>query len=417
MARNGATSVAPRLRRLNLDRQGLLKRTPFGRGTAAVRRAIETLGYVQIDTISVVNRAHDHVLRSRVPGYQPDMLARLLADGSVFEYWAHAAAYLPMADYRFARPHMNAMRNGSARWIRCRDQRLMARVLDRVRAEGPLQARDFEAPAGRGSAGWWDWKPAKHALEQLFMQGDLMVLRRDGFQKVYDLAERVLPGSVVTAEPDLDQWAAHLVERHVAAHGFASARACAYQRFTPGLQDAVARHLAELDRQGRLVALDPGQTGMARERLYADPRGLEGRAPPAPSRVLCLSPFDNAVILRDRAKRLFGFDYQLECYVPEGKRRFGYFCLPLLYRDRFVGRADCKAHRGDGRLEVRSLHLEHPHWLPRERGRAAAAIAAGLAQLARDNACTNVDLGRVLPRDWRVPLGQAVRDATGRETQ
>lgn len=407
MPDNGAT-VARRLRRLSLERQGLLKQAPFGRGIGGARRAIQTLGYVQLDTISVVDRAHDHVLRSRVPGYRPEHLNRLQADGSIFEYWAHAAAYLPMSDYRFARPHMNAMRSGQARWIRSRDQRLMNRVLDRVRRDGPLQARDFDAPPGRGNAGWWDWKPAKQALEQLFMQGDLMVVRRDRFQKVYDLAERVLPRSAETTEPTLEEWAAHLVERHLDAHGFASARSCTYLRQRAGLQDAVAARLDAAAREGALVAIDAAHSGTGRDRLYADPESLERRAPPAPQRARLLSPFDNSLILRDRTRALFGFDYQLECYVPEAKRRFGYFCLPLLYGDRFVGRADCKAHRSEGRFEVRQLHIEHPGWLPRDRGLAAAALAAGIAERAADNGCQAVELTAVSPRDWHAPLRQAV---------
>ncbi len=401
--------MSRRLRRLALDRQGLLKQAPFGRGLGGARRAIEALGYVQIDTISVADRAHDHVLRSRVPGYRPEFLNRLLADGSVFEYWAHAAAYLPLSDYRFARPHMNAMRDGRTRWIRSRDQKLMRRVLDRIRSDGPLQARDFEAPPGRRNAAWWDWKPAKQALEQLFMQGDLMVVRRDGFQKVYELAERVLPSHVDTREPTLAECAAHLVQRHVRAHGFATARACAYGRNRPGLQEAVAGQLAAAHHQGQLTAIDPAHSGTPRDCLYADPAGLQGRAPTAPQRSRLLSPFDNALIQRDRTRALFGFDYQLECYVPEARRRFGYFCLPLLYGDRFVGRADCKAHRSEGRFEVRHLHIEHPDWLPRDRQRAAAVIAAGIAERAAGNGCQVTELGAVQPRDWQAPLVQAVR--------
>ena len=168
-------------RRLFLHRQGLLRRYPFGRGGQAVARAIERLGWVQIDTISVVERAHHHVLRSRVAGYRPGWLDDLQhKDRAVFEYWSHAAAYLPMRDYRFALPRMEAMRNRTERWIRSRDDKLMAEVLTRVEAEGPLMARQFESSES-GESGWCNWKPAKRALEQLFMQGDR------------DAAARVLP--------------------------------------------------------------------------------------------------------------------------------------------------------------------------------------------------------------------------------
>lgn len=415
MPRRGATAreavrpadLAHRLRRAVLDRQGLLKRAPFGRGLSGARRAIERLGYVQIDTISVVNRAHDHVLAARVPGYQTDTLDRLQARGSIFEYWAHAAAYLPMRDYRFALPRMQDMRAKRDRWVRSRDEALMRRVLDRVRLDGPLQTRDFEAPDHNGD-GWWDWKPAKRALEQLFMQGDLMVAGRAGFQKVYDVPERVLPADVDTRPPSLEEYAAHLVERHLTAYGFASVRACAYQRQTPGLRDALQAVLARRLDDGTVVAFDV--TGPER-RLFVDPEALEGRAPPAPERARLLSPFDNAVILRDRGQRLFGFDYQLECYVPESRRRFGYFCLPLLYRDRFVGRMDCKANRKEARLEVKRAFIEHDQWLHRDAARACAAVAASVAELADQTGCATVDLGEVAPGDWRAPLSAAIEAA------
>ncbi|MEQ8859390.1 MAG: crosslink repair DNA glycosylase YcaQ family protein [Pseudomonadales bacterium] len=419
MARAGATRtasriasrVASRLGRLALHRQGLLQRAPFGRGLAGARRAIEQLGYVQIDTISVVSRAHDHVLQARVPGYRPDMLDRLQADGHVFEYWAHAAAYLPLRDYRFARPHMDAMRARQTRWVRSRDGRLMRRVLDRVRAEGPLQTRDFEAPAGRRSSGWWDWKPAKHALEQLFMQGDLMVVGRAGFQKIYDLPERVLPAEVDTSAPSLDDYARHLIERQSAAMGFATARACVYQRQTPGLREAVADALEAERAQGRLTAVSLPTPGGREETAYADPAALEGRAPPAQGRARVLSPFDNVMIRRQLARSLFGFDYQLECYVPAARRRFGYFCLPVLYRDHFVGRVDCKAHRRERRLEIIRLTVEHPERLPRDPAPACDAIAVALAELASHNACCDLDLHQVAPTHLHDPMVRAVHHA------
>lgn len=410
MAPPGATAdQVALLRRVCLDRQGLLKRAPFGTGLSGTRRAIERLGYVQIDTISVVSRAHDHVLQVRVPGYSPQLLDRLQASGNVFEYWAHAAAYLPMGDYRFALPQMRDMRERRVRWIRSRDDALMARVLERVRQEGPLQTRDFEAPA-RSNTGWWDWKPAKRALEQLFMQGDLMVAARSGFQKVYDLRERVLPVWVDTREPSLEEYAAHLVDTHVGAHGFASVRACSYQRHTPGLKEAVKLVLEHRHDRGSLIRLD---LEAPERHVYADPEALERRAPPAPARARLLSPFDNTIILRHRGQSLFGFDYQLECYVPGGKRRFGYFCLPVLYRDRFIGRVDCKAHRGEGRLDVKRVFIEHEQWLGKDPETAFVAVADALVELAGHTGCGAVQLLAVEPRRWQQPMIRALAATSG----
>src|SRR3954447_1140087 len=187
-----ATSTRNKLRRIALDAQGLLRAAPFGRGVDATHRALEQIGYVQIDTISIVERAHHHTLWNRVPNYRPSHLDKLVSERRAFEYWFHAAAYLPMRDYRFALPRMHALKNGERHWFANRDLKLMKAILDRVRAEGPMMARDFETPKGRAQ-GWWNWKPAKRALEQLYMQGDLMISGREGFQKIYDLPERVLP--------------------------------------------------------------------------------------------------------------------------------------------------------------------------------------------------------------------------------
>ena len=157
-------SLIPRLRRIALDCQGLLRTEAFGRGRAATLRAIEQLGYIQIDTISVVERAHHHVLWSRVPNYRADFLDRLMQDRQIFEYWFHAAAWLPMRDYRYALPRMEQM-NGDRSWFPSSDPKLLRDILRRIETEGPQRARDFEDTRRSGS-GWWDWKPAKQALEQ-----------------------------------------------------------------------------------------------------------------------------------------------------------------------------------------------------------------------------------------------------------
>ena len=345
-------SLAAKLRRIALDKQGLLRSDPFGRGKGAVRRAIESLGYVQIDTISVVARAHHHVLWSRVANYRPAMLDRLVRERGIFEYWFHAAAWLPMRDYRFALPRMRQL-NGERNWFESSDPRLRREILQRIESEGALRARDFVDPEHR-SDGWWEWKPAKQALEQLFMQGEVMVSRRDGFQKVYDLPERVLPEWVDTSLPSPDEYAAYLVDTTLAAHGFATLKSMTYLRKGRDLRERVKGVVDERVDAGRLSCIDPGN-GMS---VYIDPESLESRAPRSHARVRLLSPFDNAVIQRQRTRELFDYDYQIECYLPADKRQFGYFCLPILYRDRFVGRADCKAHRDRSSLEIRSLHIE-----------------------------------------------------------
>lgn len=357
------------LRALALASQGLPDRRAFSAGEDAVANAINHLGHLQIDTISVVSRAHHHTLWNRVADYEPYLLDTAIADRTVFEYWAHAAAYLPMRDYRFAQVRMRDMREGKTRWVRSTDTRLMRRVLKRIKTEGPLRSRDFEAKS-KASRGWWDWKPTKHALEQLFMQGDLMITSRQGFQKRYDLRERVLPEDVDTRFPSRHEYADYLVSTQLRSYGATTEPSFTYQLRGRELRTAVADVLAERVREGTVdvceiagqrwyidvTALGTSAQNYASKSVAGSQRATAGKA--ASQRACLLSPFDNLIIQRDRLRALFDFNYVLECYVPEGKRQFGYFTLPVLLGDRFVGRMDCKAHRKTRVFEVKRLFWE-----------------------------------------------------------
>ncbi len=397
--------TSPRaLRRIALAHQGLIGRRRLGRGLDGVRKTLYRLGYVQIDTISVVARAHHHTFWSRVNGYRDEHVNRLIRRGEAFEYWSHAAAYLPMRDYRFSLPAMRAFRNGEERWMRSREPKVMRTVRDRIRDEGPLRARDF-VDSPRGSPGWWDWKPAKGALEQLFMQGDLMCVRRDGFEKVYDLAERTLPGDAVTSEPSVEEHAAHFIDTTLRAHGVAARRTFTYgiclgKRNAP-TRAAVKALLTERVRNGSLATAEAADGKL----FYGLPETLAEHPRKPPPVVRILSPFDNSIIQRDRGLGLFEFDFQLECYVTEAKRRWGYFCLPLLFGDTFVGRMDCKAHRASGVFEIRHLHLEKPA------GEAFdAAFSAAVRDYAEYNGCARVEVSRVSPAGERPRIVRALAD-------
>ena len=364
-----------------------------------MEKALCQIGHVQIDTISVVARAHHHILYNRVGRYDESLLNRLVQARRAFEYWSHAACYLPMRDYRFALPMMRGVVNGEwGWWHHNRDRRLRASVLDRIRDEGPLFARDFDDPRPN-RAGWWDRKPAKRALEQLFMEGELVSIERRGFQKRYELAERFLPSSVDTREPSVEEYADHLIDSTMRAHGFATLRTINYLRRDPEVRAMVRQRISEQVRAG---VLDTGRTGDG-EPVYAGP-GAFARPPKrlAPL-VRILSPFDNVVIQRRRAAEVFDFDYTIECYVPAAKRRFGYFALPLVYRDRFVGRMDCKAHRSSGRFEIKALFLEGGEFdaSPEE---FLSAFRQSVVDYAAFTGCTDVEVGRVLPRSWLQPV-------------
>jgi uncharacterized protein YcaQ len=344
-----------RLRRIALDAQGLLQAKSFGIGLMGAREAINHLGYVQLDTISVVERAHSHVFNSRVPKFKPDMINQMLHDKDIFEYWSHAVSILPIKDFRFSLPYKKAIKNGQVHWYKNPDKKLMKNLLDRIKSEGPLRARDIETKLNaKKKAGWWDWKPAKKALEQLYMQGDLMVNRREGFQKTYDLTERVLPPFINTKVPSSDEFAKHLLEQHLRCHGFVSLKGITYLRKNSNLRIAVKTLVNE-----RLAERTLEQIQLKNGSVFLSEVGLfERRLPRMNNRMLILSPFDNSVIQRDRLRSIFQFDYQIECYLPESKRQYGYFCLPILHRGEFVGRMDAKAHRKSKHLELKALYFE-----------------------------------------------------------
>lgn len=379
-----------RLRRFALDSQGLLQSQPFGQGIAGARNAIDHIGYVQIDTISVVERAHHHVFYSRVPKFKPAMTNQMLLDGDIFEYWTHAAAFLPIADFRFSLPYKHAIKSGQTHWYRNPDRKLMGELLARIRSDGPIRSQDLESNTSKRE-GWWDWKPAKKALEQMYMEGDLMVCDREGFQKTYDLTERVLPSHVDTHMPSMDEFAVHIVDQQLRCHGIASLKGLTYQRRNSELRKTVKSLVLERLSQGLLeqMQLPSGEV------FILETGALDKRLPRLSNRMLILSPFDNSVIQRERLRSLFQYDYQIECYVPAAKRQYGYFCLPLLYRGEFIGRMDCKVHRKDRHLEIKSLYME-PYDFDDEF--VITAFGEAMTKFCKFQQCDSVLLTRAHPK-------------------
>ena len=343
-------------RQLALAGHGLADGTQPPHGRQVVADVVARLGYVQIDTIAVVERAHHHTIWSRFGAYRPEMLDTLLAkDRQVFEYWHHAACYLPMHDYRYSLAQMRAHRQ-SARmreWFG-ENAGLVDHVLGRIREEGGLRSADFEAPPDHVRGGWWSRKPAKLALEMLFTRGDLMISAREGFQRRYDLRERVLPACVDQSEPDHAEIGRHLVRQNLRRMGLLQPR-----DFTlPRLHRVDAtRALEALVKAGEVL---PVQVEGQDQPYYH----LADALPPQPASddtAHLLSPFDPLVIQRAWLRRLFGFDYSLECYLPAAKRVYGYYSLPILWRQRFVGRVDAKADRKAGLFMLRHLVLDEPY--------------------------------------------------------
>lgn len=373
----------------------------MGTGLSGVQKALEQIGYAQIDTISVVARAHHHVLWNRVARYEEDMLNRLVKQRRAFEYWVHAAAYLPMRDFRFALPMMRAIAGGEM-WVRRTDGKLRERVLHRIRDEGPLFVRDFDDPRASRS-GWWDWKPAKRALEELFMEGVLTSIERQGFQKRYELIERFLPADVDTRQPSPEEYADHAIDLSLRAHGFATARTMAYLCRDARLRKAVRERVAERAAEGNLEK----RPGPGRDAVFALPGTFDRALAPPPARVRLLSPFDNTVIQRHRCAEVFDFDYTIECYVPEAKRQYGYYVLPVVFGDQFVARLDAKAHRREGRFEIKALFMQEAVEAEVSDD-FAPALAAEVGSYARFSGCDELTIGDVTPKRWREPIAKAL---------
>lgn len=326
-------------------------------GKTSLLKLIEKLSYVQIDTISIVERSHHHIIWSRMKDYNRNLTDELLEkDKKIFEYWAHAAAYLPMKDYRFSLIRKRNYKKKYKDWSSY-NKKLIKRILDRIKSDGPMQSRDFEDNR-RKSTGWWDWKPSKDALEYLFHSGDLMVCKRSGFQKVYDLTERVLPENVNTVYPKEKIFYIHLILNSLYANGFASESEIMHLRKYD--RKLFTQLIKELLEDGKVIEMNiagPDNTVyLAKPEIIGDEK-----IDSVDNKIHILSPFDNLLINRKKLLKIFDFDFQLECYLPKHKRKYGYFCLPILYKNNFIGRIDLKADRNIKTLLIHNLHFENSH--------------------------------------------------------
>lgn len=349
-------------RALHLAAQGLL--TPPRRKATKddVLDTIRRMAQLQIDTIHVVARSPYLVLFSRLGDFSPQWLDEHLAEARLFEYWSHEACFLPVEQFGLMRYKMlDPSGMGwkyAAEWhAQNRDE--IERLLARIRDEGPVRSADFVREDGAKGNGWWDRKPEKRHLEVLFTTGDLMVSERRNFQRVYDVRERVLPGWDDTRDlPPRDAVLPALLDYTCRALGVVRADWVADYYRLPRRS-----YRAELERLADAGELIPVQIDDWNEPAYVH-RSLDALLPAAAADTLrstvttLLSPFDPVVWDRRRASTLFGFDYTIECYTPEHKRRYGYFCLPVLHRGRLVGRVDAKAHRTLGTFELKAVHVE-----------------------------------------------------------
>jgi uncharacterized protein len=390
-------------RRVALAAQGLAAPARTGpAGPATLRGVLERLGAIQIDSINVVARSHELVLVARAGAHDRAAFDRVVYRRRAgFEYWGHAASFLPMASYRLCLPRMRRLTEATRGWwvdVRQRNQHLYGPVLDRIRAEGPLAASAFRDPDGPRRGSWWDWAPAKHVLEDLFDCGTLLVHDRVNFERRYDLAERVLPPGVDTSEPTAAEAAVELTLLAARALGVATAADLAdYYRLSAAQTRAA---LAELVAAGLLQEV--AVQGWARPAYLLPGTRVPRRVVHPP---VLLSPFDSLIWSRERTERLFGFRYRLEVYVPAPKRVHGYYTMPVLMGSRLVARVDPKHDRQAGRLLLRGLHLE-PSADPVE---AVAATAAAAGRLAAHLGAERVEAGDAMPAALAASLRATLR--------
>jgi hypothetical protein len=391
-------------RRIALESQLLDGTKKLKPGKEGVTQVIEHLGYIQVDTISVIERAHHHILWTRVPSYRPEMLDELQAkDRKVFEYWGHAASYLPMADYRFYLLKTKTMLVENPRWQKWAgdNKKLLNHVLKRIQNEGPLGASDFADTRKKKRGTWWDWKPAKTALETLHLTGELMVTERRKFERIFDLPERVLPSGINTKMPTQDELSRFAIRRALQAYGIVN-----HREFVNHIHivknEMIRPTLADMLDSGEIIKVKVEDLN-TEYYTYAKTAEMTTEHSRNPDLLHILSPFDNLIIQRDRVNRLFDFDYQLECYKPPKQRIYGYFVLPILWGDEFIGRIDLKTDRANQQLIVRNLIIESNLKQVKE---VLLALGEKLKAMAAFNKVERVMVEQTKPRSLKTALNK-----------
>ncbi|MBB6250809.1 winged helix-turn-helix domain-containing protein [Nitrospirillum iridis] len=366
-----------RARQIWLSAQRLLEPAPFGAGPQAVAQATDHLGYVQIDTINVIERSHHHILYTRIPEYaRADLAGAQSADKSVFEYWAHALAYIPTADYRYFAPDMRRLREDPPPHYAAIDRRDYAALLRRIQEEGPLSIRDIEDEVLVEKEHLWaSRKPSKRLLNFGFYNGDLTIAARTGMLKAYELTDRHFGWERRPRPATEGQVAEYLLRRALRCQGVVSLDSVCYGNL--GMKAPVAALIDKAVRARRLVPVR--LEGADKVAHWAEPAMLEGAGQPVPADLVhILSPFDPLVIQRKRLEMIFGYQHRFEAYVPAAKRVLGYFALPVLVGDEIVAALDLKTDRRGGRLLVQRWT-----WMAPERPALTAAIEEALGRFQR----------------------------------
>ncbi|SHG07229.1 winged helix-turn-helix domain-containing protein [Bradyrhizobium erythrophlei] len=337
-------------RQIWLHAQRLDTRAPFGDGPAATGAAVEHLGYVQIDTINVVERSHHHILWSRIPGYRrADLRQAQSVDKTVFEYWTHALSYVPTKDLRFFIPAMKRHRREGHKWLASVKPADLRKVMRLIRQGGALTIRDIDDDVLVDKEHLWaSRKPSKRALQLAFYQGQLTISERNGMLKTYELTTRHFGWNKPPKGASARETTAYLLDRALRAQGVVSLDSICH---LDAPSKAPVRRLIEARvRRGELVPV--ALEGAGKQEHWAQPATLEAGTDAISELVHILSPFDPLIIQRKRTHLFFDYEHRFEAYVPREKRVFGYFALPVLVGDSIVAALDLKTDRKDRKLLV-----------------------------------------------------------------
>jgi uncharacterized protein YcaQ len=329
-------------RQIWLHAQRLDQRAPFGEGAQAVAEAVAHLGYVQIDTINVIERCHHHILFSRIPSYRrADLRQAQSVDRSVFEYWTHALSYVPASDFRIFLPAMREHRREGHRWYASVTPADMRKVMRLLRA-GPLTIRDIEDDVLTEKEHLWQSrKPSKRALQLAFYTGVATVSARQGMLKTYELMTRHFGWDKLPKPASVKEITAYLLDRALRSQGAVSLDSICH--LDAPSKKAVASLIASRVRRGELVPV--AIEGAGKQEHWAQPSALETSEGASPDLVHILSPFDPLIIQRKRTNLIFGYNHLFEAYLPKAKRKLGYFALPVLVGDEIVAALDLKTDR------------------------------------------------------------------------
>ncbi|GLQ39591.1 hypothetical protein GCM10007908_32110 [Rhizobium albus] len=323
---------------------------PFGDGPEAVRLAVEHLGYVQIDTINVIERCHHHILFNRIPRYRRrDLAVAQSVDKTVFEYWTHALSYVPTRDLKFFLPAMKDHRDNPVRWSSGVAPEELKKAIARVRREGPLSIRDIDEEPVEKEHLWASRKPSKKALQRGFYNGRLAIAGRTGMVKTYDLMERHFGWERAPRPATKNQIIDYLIDRSLTAQGIVSLDSICY--LAASKKAAVAQKIEQRVRARKLLSVSI--QGDAKTAYWARPETIE-QLPPTPELTHILSPFDPLIIQRKRTAAFFSYEHLFEAYVTKEKRKLGYFALPVLCGDEIVAAIDLKADRQQNKLLIQN---------------------------------------------------------------